>query len=186
MRSLDAKQQQVHQSKKSSQTMEAEVKRLKQEAADARKQLEAAMEKNKQQSEEQARLDQHYQVLREAVQSGPQRELERLRQELKVVNAQLAIVAERCQLVSKIYESNAYRWAEEQHQHIEKLRRMRDEVQATTQAFIDHIRTEIEALKSSTTIQSEDSNIETSVARCQSEMNGLLASIRLYSQQPDA
>lgn len=183
MRTLDSKQQQLNQSKRSSQDMESEVKRLKQEAAKARKELDAAMEKHKFVTEEKARLDQHYKVLEESMASGPQREVDRLRQELRVVNAQLAIVAERCSLASKIHETRAYQWVEEQQQRLDALRRMRDQVQSNTQAFVDHVRSELEALASN--VQETDGDLQTAVERCQSDMERLIVSIRTYAEHPE-
>ncbi|KAI9258889.1 hypothetical protein BDA99DRAFT_561257 [Phascolomyces articulosus] len=183
MRTLDAKQQQLNNTKKSSQSMDTQVKKLKHDAHVARKELEAALEKHRNAEEEHARLEQHYKVLEESMTSGPQRELDCLHHELQVVKAQLAIMTERCHLLTKVCESRAYQWAEEQRERIEELQKMRDQVQATNQKFVEHVRKELQTL--SNTAEEQDGDIQTAVSRCQTEVSELVISIRAYAKDVD-
>ncbi|KAI9498759.1 hypothetical protein BDB00DRAFT_783861 [Zychaea mexicana] len=180
MRTLDSKQQQLNTTKKSSQSMETQVKKLKHEAHVARKELEVALEKHRNETEEQARLEQHYKVLKDSMASGPQREVDCLRRELQVVKAQLAMMTERCYLLSKVHESRAYQWAEEQKEKIEQLQKMRDQVQATNQTFVERVREELQAL--SKTAEESDGDLQAAVTRCQSEVSDLVLSIRTYAK----
>ncbi|KAI7857683.1 hypothetical protein BDC45DRAFT_566133 [Circinella umbellata] len=181
MRSLDSKQQQLNGTKKSSQSMETEVKKLKHEAHVARKELEAALEKHRNAEEEHARLAQHYKILNESMTSGPQREVDCLRHELQVVKAQLAIMTERCHLLTKLCESRAYQWAEEQRDKIGELQKMRDQVQETNQKFVERVREELQML--SNTAEEKDGDLQMAVNRCQTEVSDLVITIRTYAKE---
>ncbi|KAI9268066.1 hypothetical protein BDA99DRAFT_558247 [Phascolomyces articulosus] len=194
MQTLEGKQQILDSTKKSSMTMEAQVKKLRDEALASRKKLEELRRKeqvlerdrNAAVAEKEQTERQHI-VLKESVQrleTRFEREVAGLRQDLSLVQSQVQLMSERSQLIATLSEQKIKQCAAERKELIAGLQAMRGQMQDNLQCFVQQMRTELAPLldhvnQSSSTIK----DFEYSVLRCRGEVNGLVARIRAYTAE---
>ncbi|KAI9490933.1 hypothetical protein BDB00DRAFT_960437 [Zychaea mexicana] len=194
MQTLEVKQQVLDTTKKSSMAMEAQVKKLRDEALASRKKLEELRRKeqvlerdrNVAVAEKEQTERQHI-VLKESVarlSTRFEREAAGLRQDLTSVQDQVSLMSERGKLIAQLSEQKIKQCAAERKELIAGLEIMRVKMQENLQRFVQQMRAEIGPLLDDVNQStSTTKDFEYAVLRCRGEVNGLVARIRAYTAE---
>ena len=194
MQTLEGKQQILDTTKKSSMAMEAQVKKLRDEALASRKKLEdlrrkeQVLERDRNAAvAEKEQTERQHSVLKEAVkrlETRFGREVAGLRQDLTSIQTQVQVLSERGQMIVQLSEQKIKQCAAERKELIAGLQVMRRQMQDNLQTFVRQMRSELGPLlddvNRSTSVTKD---FEYSVLRCRGEVNGLVARIRAYTAE---
>ncbi|KAI8145564.1 hypothetical protein BJV82DRAFT_604203 [Fennellomyces sp. T-0311] len=194
MQTLETKQQVLDTTKKSSMAMEAQVKKLRDEALASRKKLEELRRKeqvlerdrNAAVAEKEQTERQHI-VLKESVkrlETRFEREVAGLRQNLVSVQEQVHHMSEQSKAIAKLSEQKIKHCASERKELIAGLEVMRTKMQDNLQRFVQQMRLEMAPLLQDVNRSiSTTKDFEYAVLRCRGEVNGLVARIRAYTAE---
>lgn len=174
--------------------MEAQVKKLRDEALASRKKLEELRRKEQVLERdrnaavaEKEQTERQQIVLLESIKSLEsrfEREVAVLRRDLAVVQSYISEVSERSARVAREIEQKIEQQVAARRQLIEHLETVRKKMQANLHQFVEQMRAELQPLLDDvnrSTAHTKD--FEYAVIRCRGEVNGLVARIRAYTAE---
>ncbi|KAI7883215.1 hypothetical protein K492DRAFT_159723 [Lichtheimia hyalospora FSU 10163] len=194
MQVLESKQELLDTTKRSSMAMEAQVKKLRDEALASRKKLEELRRKEQVLERdrnaavaEKEQTERQQIVLKQAMESLAtrfEREVCGLRQDLDSVQHQVQVMADGSETIARTVEAKIQQCTQERKMLITRMQTLRSHMQGNLQQFVDQMHAEIQPLlRSVNQSASTTKDFEYSVLKCRGEVNGLVARIRAYTAE---
>lgn len=192
MQVLESKQQLLDSTKQTSVRMEAQVKRLKDEALASRKKLEdlrkkeLVLERDRDLAVAEKEQTKRQQIVfRQSVKDLEQRferEVAGLRQDLDNVKAMVAVVAEHSKSVATSIETKIKQRAAARRELEIRLGQLQKQMQDNLHQFAQQMQAEIgPLLENAHRSAGETKDFEAAVLKCRGEVNGLVARIRSFT-----
>ncbi|KAI8366792.1 uncharacterized protein BYT42DRAFT_549854 [Radiomyces spectabilis] len=196
MQLLESKQQLLDKTKKRSLEMEAEMKKLKDEAVHSRKQFKELQDKQKlleldcrKAAERKEYIQRQQTVLAEAIHSMStrfQREMADLNHDLTTMRRQLGILLAEHQHILSVTESRIQRERASRDQWIEKVQSVQQRSSAEMKDAANHICSEMQSLITNVNASSENTaSLTLSIEKCRDEVHSLIYRIKTYAYDLD-
>ncbi|KAI9318518.1 hypothetical protein BX666DRAFT_1928837 [Dichotomocladium elegans] len=194
MKTLESKQQLLDSTKRSSESMEAQVKKLRDEALASRKKLEELRRKEQVLERdrnaalaEKEQTERQQIVLKDAIENLSrryEREVTQLLADLDEVRHKVDSTADKSMKIARVIEERICAVEKERKQLIVRMQAVRAEMHDNLKQFIDQIRQQagplLEIMNRSAQSQRD---FEYQVLKCRGEVNGLVARIRAYTAE---
>ncbi|KAL0080149.1 hypothetical protein J3Q64DRAFT_1752933 [Phycomyces blakesleeanus] len=194
MQVLESKQQVLDNTKESSQELEAEVKRLKDEAMASRRQLEDLRKKEQVLEQDRDRavaakeqVQRQYDVLRESLvglDSKCERQVAGLKHSLGSVHLQMKQMMEDTHVATEWLENEIQNHAAERAHSAQVLEEVHSKMNEADKVYVDEIQQELQQLLDNLTLHSShNEDWKQAVEQCRGQVSGLVHRIREYSAE---